>query len=129
MNKANLGDSISLLKQQVKVEKCYKCGRLMANIDANELQPGDLISLKQSGVSVSNPETKDLLCVHCEFIPPKTVGRRIADWFDSNDDDDSSFFSPTRSSSSGGFFGGGGFGGFGGFGGGGFGGGGAARGF
>lgn len=130
---AKLGDKIELHKQTVEVVKCERCEDLMVNIDANELQLGDLTILKSEGVKISNPETDDPICINCEY---RTFGRKLADWFDTtteDDDDDSSFFS-SRPSSSGSLFGGsiglGGFGGgFGGFGGGGFGGGGAARGF
>ncbi len=126
------GEKLQLKNQIVEVVKCKNddCGHLMVNIDADQLQPGDLAILKKHAVRISNPETEAPVCVNCEV---KTLGRRIADWFESEDDDDSSFFSSTPSSS-GSLFGGsssfGGFGGgFGGFGGGSFGGGGAARGF
>lgn len=112
--------------QQQEVIECTKCSHLMINIDADELKQGDLKQLKKLGVRVSNPDTEEPICVSCEY---KTIGRKLADWFEDDDDDDSGFFS----SSTGGFLGGstsiGGFGGFGGFGGGSFGGGGASRSF
>lgn len=93
----------------------------MVNLDADQLEPGDLTTLKSAGVRISNPETTKPICVNCEFL---TFGKKVAEWFEDNDDDDdSSFF--------GGFgLGSTSFGGFGGrIGGGGFGGGGASRGF
>ena len=120
-------DKIQLKNQEVEVVECEKdgCGHLMVNIDADQLAPGDIATLKAAKVRVSNPETENQLCVNCEY---KGLKQRLADWFESDDDDDdSSFFSGSTfggSSSMGGFSGG-----FGGFGGGGFGGGGAARGF
>ncbi len=117
---------IQLKNQKVEVVKCDKCGKDMVNVDAKQLAPGDLSILKKAGVSISNPETTDNVCVNCEYKP--TLGHRLANFFGTNNDDegdenesddnddDSSFF--------GGFGGeseessGGGFGGFGGFGGG-----------
>lgn len=87
--KAGLGDIISLAKQQVKVVKCEKNDELMVNLDTNHLAPGDLTTLKQAGVSVSNPDTDKPICIHCEY---RTMGRKVADFFESDDDDDSSFF-------------------------------------
>lgn len=128
---AEIGDKIQLKNQEVEVEKCDKCGRKMVNIDADQLASGDLSLLKKEGVSVSNPETEDPVCVSCEFTP--SLGHRIAKFFESgsDDDDDSGFFSGggfLGGASSGGFSGGFG-GGFGGFGGGGFSGGGASGSF
>jgi len=124
------GNQVQLKKLAPIVEKCRECSRLMVNLDVNQLEPGDLVTLKTSGVRISNPDTDKAVCISCEH---KTFGREVADFFDTDDDDnDSSFFGST-----GGFLGGlssGGFGGFsgggfGGFGGGSFGGGGAGRGF
>lgn len=121
-------DKIQLKNQLVDVIHCGKegCEHLMVNLDVDQLAPGDLITLKQAKVRISNPETTEPICINCEY---RTIGRRLADWFLEEDDNDDDFFS-----SSGSFLGGisagrGGFGGFGGFGGGGFGGGGASRGF
>src|SRR3972149_677908 len=116
--------NIQLKNQIVEINECEECNHKMVNIDADQLQPGDLSILKNEGVRISNPETTKPICVNCEI---KTFGKRLVDWFESdNDDDDSSFFSPTPSSS-GSLFGG--SSGFGGFGGGSFGGGGASRSF
>ncbi len=118
--------------QEVEVMKCESqgCTSAMVNIDADQLQPGDLATLKAAGVRISNPETSDPICVNCEVRDKKTFDQRLSSWFeDEDDDDDSSFFSSTPSSGGSLFGGSSGFGGFGGFGGGGFGGGGAARGF
>lgn len=113
---------IQLTNQQVEVESCNNCNKLMVNLDADQLAKGDLTTLKRAAILVSNPDTDDTLCISCEY---RTFGRRIADFFESDDDDDDSSF-----------FGGGGFGddsdsgssfgGFGGFGGGSFSGGGAS---
>lgn len=118
---AIIGDRVALQRQDVEVEQCDGCGHSMVNLDADELRPGDLILLKRKGIWLSNPETEELTCAHCEFNEPNTFGRAISTWFeDDNSDDDSSFFSR-------GSFGG--SSGFGGFGGGSFGGGGAGRAF
>lgn len=130
------GEKIKLANQEVEVVKCQDsdCSHMMVNLDADQLAPGDLTTLKLAGVRISNPETDKPICINCEY---KTFGKRIADFFESDDedddDDDSSFFRPSSPSGPS-IFGGhssfGGFGGgFGGFGGGGFGGAGASRGF
>lgn len=127
--KAVEGDKIDLIGQRVVVEKCRDCGALMVNLDAKQLQRGDLTTLKKVGVRISNPETDKPICLNCEF---ETWGERLNRWFeeDDDDDDDSSFFGGIGGgTSSGSLFGGGSFSGFGGFGGGGFGGGGASRSF
>ena len=126
---ASEGDLIQLQKQQVEVIECDKCNALMVNIDAGEIEPGDLVLLKESGVRISNPETPEQVCINCEVEAKPTFREKVAKFFESDDDDDSSLFHSGGSfggSSSGGGFGGGGFGGFGG---GGFSGGGAGRGF
>lgn len=118
---------ILLAKQEPEIVKCEKCEHTMVNIDADQLQTGDLLTLKKAGLRVSNPETTDPICLNCEV---DTWGHRLARWFetdDSDDDNDDHFFG--GGSSSGGLFGGGGSssgGGFGGFGGGSFSGGGAS---
>lgn len=126
----NTGEKIKLTNQEVEIVECKECKHQMVNLDVDQLAPGDLATLKAAGVYISNPETTEEICVNCEH---KTLGRKIADWFESEeDDDDSDFFSPSggfHGSSSGGGFGGFSGGGFGGFGGGSFGGGGAGRGF
>ena len=120
----NIGDKIQLKNQSVEVEKCKVCGDLMVNLDADQLAPGDLATLKLAGVLISNPDTDKAVCLKCEY---KTFGRKVADFFESADDDDTPFFTPSSHPSGGGLFGGGSsFGGFGGFGGGSFGGGGAS---
>ena len=128
--KAEVGDIITLQRQDVEVEECDDCGNLMVNLDADELRPGDLVILKRKGVRVSNPETEDLICAECEFEKPESFGRKLSNWFeDDDDDDDSSFFHTTTTHSTPVFGGSSGFGGFGGFGGGSFSGGGASRSF
>lgn len=125
-----LGDEIQLTNQTQKVVKCQESGVKMLNIDADQLALGDLKFIKKIGLTISNPETDKPIALGVEY---KTFGRKLADWFDTedtdDDDDDNSFFSSTPSSSGSLFGGSGGFGGFGGFGGGSFSGGGASRGF
>jgi uncharacterized membrane protein YgcG len=134
-NKTKVGDIIELQKQDVEVIECKDCGTLMVNIDADQVAEGDLITLKRKGVRLSNPETKDPICLKCEVEKKPTFRDKINDWFDDDeDDDDSGFFhytpSPSPSRSSTPIFGGSrSGGGFGGFGGGVFSGGGASRGF
>lgn len=125
------GEKIELAKQTVEVCRCNNCGSRMVNVDAKNLEKGDLTLLKSKGVRVSNPDTEEELCVVCEYkdTTDDTLGAAVAGFFggfsagqssthDSDSNDDSSFF------------GGGGFGGgFGGFGGGSFNGGGASRSF
>lgn len=120
-------EKINLKNQEVEVVDCEECGHEMVNIDADQIQQGDLTMLKHFGIRVSNPETEKQICVVCEFEPEEqeTFGRKIADFFSdlADSDSDSGFFS-------GGSFGGSSsLGGFRGFGGGSFGGGGASRGF
>lgn len=145
----NIGDKIQLKNQEVEVVKCKDCDKSMVNIDTDQLAVGDLATLKNAGVTVSNPETTDNVCVHCEYKP--TIGHKLAQYFegafsskeddedkedkdedDDDDDSDSHFFGSTGflgGIASGGFGGGFSGGGFGGFGGGAFSGGGASASF
>src|SRR3972149_3090810 len=117
-DKAQEGDTIELQKQDVEVIKCDDCGSLMVNIDADQVQEGDLKTLKRKGVRLSNPETEDHICLKCEVTKRKTLRESLSSWFDDEDDDDDSSFFSTPSISSTPIFGGskigGGFGGFGG---------------
>ena len=123
-----VGDMIELKNQTVEVVECEECDHLMVNIDADEIQPGDLATLKKAGVRLSNPETEEEICLNCEIPRRPSFMQKVSTWFDSSDDDDSSFFHSTPSSPS--IFGGSSIGGgFGGFGGGSFSGGGASRSF
>ena len=128
-SKSKAGDIITLQRQDGEVEKCDKCSKLMVNLDADELRPGDLVILKRKGVRISNPETEDLVCVKCEFEKPESFGHKLSSWFEDDDDDDDSgfFYTPVSTTRSTPTFGG--SSGFGGFGGGLSGGGGAGRGF
>lgn len=125
--KAELGDTVELQEQECEVVASEVSGKLMLNIDANELQPGDLTFIKQLGLTISNPDTDKKVAVD-EDYEHGSFGHTIASFLGgvaadrAMDDthDDSSFFS-------GGSFGGGSS--FGGFGGGGFSGGGASGGF
>jgi uncharacterized membrane protein YgcG len=136
-NKSKMGDIITLQKQDVEVVECIKTGKLMVNLDADEVMPGDLLILKRRGVLLSNPDTKEDICIDYEFpvvehSEQPNFGQRLNSWFqDDDDDDDSGFFTtPTTSTYHSPTFGGSStFGGFGGFGGGMFSGGGASRGF
>lgn len=127
--KAQLGDKVYLKTQMQEVVASEVSGRLMLNIDADELQPGDLTFIKKLGLTISNPHTDRPIAI--DEVVPKLLSERVADFFESkDDDDDSSFFNDKGSFLGGSSFGGlGGFGGFGGFGGGSFGGGGITRGF
>ena len=126
-DKAELGDIISLQKQEVEVVACKECGALMVNIDADQIEQGDLLTLKRAGVKLSNPETSDPICLKCQ---KPTFKDKLNDWFDDDDDDDDSSFFHSSPSISTPIFGGSSFGGgFGGFGGGIFSGGGAGRSF
>lgn len=120
------GDIIKLNRQEVTVIECEHCGALMVNLDQKDLFPGDLYTLRAAGVRISNPSTKDAICIDCEIRREDiehTFKRRVSDYYKApSHHDDSSFFG-------GGSFGGGGGGGFGGFGGGGFSGGGASGGW
>lgn len=116
----NIGDMVSLVDQVVKVCSCEKCGVKMVNIDENEMRVGDLTTLKSLGLRISNPATKDPICLECEIEredTEHTFKRKVSSFFHSSNVDDSSFHS-----SEGGFS-------FGGFGGGMFSGGGASGGF
>ncbi len=123
----HVGESIKLQKQEATIEKCKECGKLMVNLDADQIARGDLAVLKGAGVRISNPETDKAVCVSCDY---QTIGHKIARFFetdmesDDNHASDESFFTP-----SGGFLGGSSFGGFSGFGGGSFSGGGASGSF
>jgi uncharacterized membrane protein YgcG len=129
-NKAEVGDIINLQKQDVEVIECEDCGALMVNIDADQIAEGDLVTLKRKGVRLSNPETKEAICLKCDVVKEPTFRDRLNSWFDTeDDDDDSSFFHSTPSISVPTFGGSKIGGGFGGFGGGMFSGGGASRGF
>lgn len=122
--KIELGDMIELTSQTQEVVECQESHIKMLNIDADQLKPGDLSFIKKLGLTISNPETNKPVPLGVEY---KTLGKKLADWFETDtsddDDDDSSFFSSTPSSSGSLFGGSSGFGGFGGFGGGSFGGG------
>lgn len=116
---------VTLQKQNLDIVKCEDCGEKMVNIDADKLVAGDLATLKRLNILVSNPNTNEQICVHCEVKKPKP-SQSVSDWYKSPSHDDSSFWG-------GGSIGGGSSinigGGFGGFGGGGFSGGGASGGF
>ncbi len=127
--KAQLRYIVHLQHQTQEVVKCEVSGKLMLNIDADEIHAGDLQFLKRIGLTISNPETDRPIALGEEY---RTFGARLASWLeDEEDDDDSSFFSSGSfgGSRSGGGFSSTSFGGFGGFGGGSFSGGGASRGF
>jgi uncharacterized membrane protein YgcG len=90
-----VGDEIQLTNQKATIEKCKHCDGMMVNLDVNQLAKGDLTTLKNAGVAISNPDTDKDLCIKCEH---KTLGRRIADFFEgsgnetdlSDDSDDDS---------------------------------------
>ena len=116
-HKAELGDKVHLQGQVQEVVKCQESGVLMLNIDANQLEQGDLGFIKLLGLTISNPETEEPIALGIEV--KKRFAKKLADWFeDENDTDDEPFFVSNPSRSSGWSFGGSSFGGgFGGFGG------------
>lgn len=122
---AELGKIIQLTNQQVEVVKCETCGALMANIDAKELKPGDLKTLKLAGVHISNPDTTDPICLECDVEEHPSFREKVNDYYNRDNDDDDDDNDDSSLFHGGGSFGGG----FGGFGGGSFGGGGASRSF
>ena len=101
---SELGDQIQLANQQVMVEKCKECGEKMVNVDANQLAKGDLVTLKNAGVRISNPETKDPVCLSCHVDKKHKFWQGVNDFFEGgsdtsdasdkedDDDDDSHFF-------------------------------------
>ena len=131
--KAILGDTVELRHQSQEVVKCQETGVLMLNIDADQLDQGDLTFIKKLGLTISNPDTDKPVALGVDFTE-NSFGQKVKEFFDREDDEDDNGFFDNSSSSGFGFggmgsFGGFGGGGFGGFGGGGFGGGGAGRGF
>ena len=137
-NKADVGDTVQLQKgDPIEVVKCEKTDVPMLNIDADQIQKGDLVFIKSLGLTISNPDTEKPIALGVDYID-ESWGHKVAKWFDtpaSDDDDDSSFFGGAATGAFLGGFGSGGFSGsssggsFGGFGGGSFSGGGASGGF
>ena len=128
--RSQLGDMIQLKNQEVEVVQCEKCEALMVNIDQKQLALGDIDILKRAGVRLSNPETEDAICLHCEIDREEsehTFKRKLKSYMDEDDDSSSSHHSDDSFFGGGSF--GGGLGGFGGFGGGSFSGGGASGGW
>ena len=107
MSTKNLGDTIELQKQDVKVVACNNCGAHMVWLKMKDLQPGDLLTLKRLGIKLTNPHTEDQLCIDCEIKREQIEHeekRKVSSWFNtapSHHDSDSGFS----------FGGGGGFGG------------------
>jgi uncharacterized membrane protein YgcG len=95
------------------IVKCEQCDHDMINVDAKEVTRQDLINLRKRGIRISNPNTKDRLCIACH-------AQRISDWYNApkpEEEEDDSYHDSHLDSfgSMGGYFGGsGGFGGFGG---------------
>ena len=119
---SNPGDKIQLANQEVEVIRCEKCDALMVNIDQSQLALGDIDILRAAGVRLSNPATKDPICIKCEIQreeEERINKRKVDSYMDRHDDDDDDSS----------FFGGSSGGGWGGFGGGGFSGGGASGGW
>lgn len=126
-----VGDTIKLQGQTAEVVECIVTGRLMVNLDEDEVRLGDLATLKREGILISHPGTKRPVCILADWNPLKEARSW---WNDEKEEEDDDFFDSAGSFlggySTGGFSGGGSVGGsFGGFGGGGFGGGGVGRGF
>ena len=134
--KAELGDTVQLQKgSPIDVVACQQTTVLMLNIDADQLQKGDLTFIKKLGLTISNPETDKPVALGVDY-KKDSFGHKLASFFGGlavgeslgssrDDDDDSGFFSGGGSFGGGSSFGGG----FGGFGGGSFSGGGASSSF
>lgn len=93
MNNLSVGDYISLQKEDLEIVRCEECSHLMVNVDEVDLRPGDFNVLKRKGIRVSNPDTTDEICSHCE--EPRS---HVSSWWDDNDDDDDSNFFNMRTS-------------------------------
>ena len=97
---SKLGDTIQLASQEVEVVACEDCDALMVNIDESELEPGDMKTLKQNGVRISNPHTDDAICIKCEIEREDAENdfkRKVNDYFEpkseeKKDDDDDHLF-------------------------------------
>ena len=121
--KAELGDKIDLQKlKELEVVECQETSVPMLNIDADQIQVGDLAFIKKLGLTISNPDTDKPVALGVDYTE-ESWGQKINEFLtsDNDNDDDSSFFS-TAGSLLGGLgslgFGGSSSGGFGGFGGG-----------
>lgn len=131
---AGLGDTVQLQKgDALDVVACQETDVPMLNIDANQLQPGDLKFIKSLGLTISNPDTDKPVALGVDY-KDESWGHRISKYLsdDNDNDDDSTFFGSGGFLGGGSSWGGGGLssgGGFGGFGGGSFSGGGASGGF
>ena len=118
---SKLGDTIQLASQEVEVVACEDCDALMVNIDESELEPGDMKTLKQNGVRISNPHTDDAICIKCEIEREDAENdfkRKVNDYFEpkseeKKDDDDDHLFGGFGGNDTG-FGSGDSFGGFGG---------------
>ena len=109
-----IGETIELSKKTFEVIGCKHCKEAMVNIDSDEIGLGDLVKLKFSGVKVSNPETDEAVCIHCDIAKKPSKRKALADWMNSPSNNDSSWHSsssPSPSTSSFDFGSGGGFGG------------------
>lgn len=65
---------VTLQKQNVKIEPCQRCQSQMVNVDPTQVEQGDLTTLKRLGVRLSNPETKDPICMTCD-VEVRQIGR------------------------------------------------------
>ena len=83
--KAALGDKVHLQKQVQEVVKCQQTGVLMLNIDADQLQKGDLRFIKKLGLTISNPDTDKPVALGVDY-KKESWGQRIADFFASPSD-------------------------------------------
>ncbi len=89
-----IGDIVELQKQDVFVEKCNKCGEFMVNVNPKQVEKGDLVTLKRLGLKLTNPATKDQICLICEISREEeesTLKRKVRDVFSSDNDDDFPF--------------------------------------
>lgn len=131
-DKPMVDDTVQLQKGlPLPVVLCEETGVRMLNIDADEIQRGDLQFIKSLGLTISNPDTDRPIALGVDFLED-SWGERINDYLNNeDDDDDSDFFGGDDDDDDDSFLGGFGSGGFsgdsfGGFGGGLFSGGGAS---
>ena len=88
--KAELGDLVNLQKlANLEVVKCQETGVSMLNIDADQIQPGDLSFIKKLGLTISNPDTDKPVALGVDYIED-SWGHRIHEFLtaDSSSDDE-----------------------------------------
>lgn len=79
--------NIPLQALDADIIRCQDCNHKMVNLDKKDIYPGDLRVLKRLNIRVSNPETDDPICSHCE-----AEDSLVSKWYDSDYDNDSDLF-------------------------------------